>query len=142
MDDKEREEVIGYLFDKQCSCVILNGTELRVFRGRGVVDLHRLLKEDMVFLGGSFVADKVVGKAAAALMILGGVKEVFADVISSPALMFLRKGGIKARYALEVPHIVNRMRTDLCPLEKRCADAQTPEACLPIIEDFIAVLPE
>ena len=141
MDDKEREKVIGYLFGKQCSCAILHGTEFRVFQDRGVRDLYRLLQEDRVFLDGSFVADKVVGKAAAALMILGGVKEVFADVISEPAYVFLQEAGIQTRYALKVPHIVNRTQTDWCPLERRCADAATPEACLVQIEDFITTLP-
>ena len=73
---QEREALIESLFTHKYSCVIRNGDEIRVFRGRGVKDLYRLLRDDRRFLDGAFVADKVVGKAAAALMILGGVREV------------------------------------------------------------------
>ena len=37
----------------------------------------------------------------------------------------------------EVPHIINRMQTDWCPLEKLCRDCRTPEECLRQIEDFM-----
>ncbi len=142
MDDKEREKVIGCLFEEQCSLVIRNGDEMRVFRERGVKDLYRLFREEPGFLAGVFIADKVVGKAAAALMILGGAAEVFADVVSSPALAFLRAAGIRTSYTLEVPQILNRTQTGSCPLEERCADAATPEACLEQIEEFIAASPK
>ena len=72
------------LLVEQCSCVIYNQGEVRIFRERGVKDLYRLLKEEPEFLAGASMADKVIGKAAAALLALGGVREVFALVISLP----------------------------------------------------------
>ena len=137
MSRAERQEMIDYLFAEKCSCVIRNGKEIRVFRERGVKDLYRLLKEEPEFLDGAFVADKVVGKAAAALMILGGVKEVFADVISQPAYKLFVRARVHAEYTLMVPHIINRTQTDWCPLEKRCDDTVSAEECLPVIENFI-----
>ena len=86
-----RRQAIDRLFAERCSCVIRNGSDMRVFYERGVKDLYRLLKEEPGLLRGAFVADKVVGKAAAALLALGGVEEVFADVISRPALDLLEK---------------------------------------------------
>ena len=73
-----RRQAIDRLFAERCSCVIRNGSDMRVFYERGVKDLYRLLKEEPGLLRGAFVADKVVGKAAAALLALGGVEEVFA----------------------------------------------------------------
>ena len=137
MTGQERQNMIDYLFAEKCSCVIRNGNEIRVFRERGVKDLYRLLKEEPEFLNGAFVADKVVGKAAAALMILGGVKEVFADVVSQPAYKLFVRARVHAEYTLMVPHIINRTQTDWCPLEKRCADTVSAEECLPVIENFI-----
>lgn len=133
----ERQEMIDYLHTEQCSCVIRNGDEIRVFRERGVKDLYRLLKEEPGFLGGAFIADKVVGKAAAALMILGGVNEVFADVVSQPAYKLFGRARVHAEYTRMVPHIINRTQTDWCPLERNCANAVSAEECLPIIDDFI-----
>lgn len=138
MTDKERQSLIDYLFAEKCSCVIRNGNEIRVFHERGVKDLYRLLKEEPEFLRGAFVADKVVGKAAAALMILGGVKEVFADVISQPACKLFGRTRVHAEYTLMVPHIINRTKTDWCPLERCCANAVSAQECLPVIENFIA----
>ena len=135
--NEQRKKLTDILFAEKCSCVICNGKDVRIFRERGVKDLFRLLNEEPEFLKGAFVADKVVGKGAAALMILGGVKEVFADVISLSASDLFADNGVQIEYSQLVPHIINRTQTDCCPLEKRCADCRTAEACLPVIEDFI-----
>lgn len=74
MTTEKKQEIINRLFAEQCSCIICNNHEIRLFHERGVKDIYRLLKEEPDFLNGSFIADKVIGKAAAALMILGGVK--------------------------------------------------------------------
>jgi len=134
---EERRGLIDTLFKERCSCVIRNGDAIRIFRERGVKDLYRLLKEEPALLRGAFIADKVVGKAAAALMISGGVGELFADVISHPALELLNRYPVRVSYTLAVPHIVNRTRTGWCPLETRCHDAATPEECVRRIEEFL-----
>lgn len=70
---QERRQTIELLHSARCSCVILKDGKPRLFRERGVKDLYRLLTTEPSSLAGAFVADKVVGKAAAALLILGGV---------------------------------------------------------------------
>lgn len=139
MIEQEKKELIERLFTEKCSCVIRNGSEVHLFRERGVKDLYRLLKEKPEFLDGAFVADKVVGKAAAALMILGGVKEVFADVVSVPAYALFRANRVWVDYRLKVDHIFNRSQTGRCPLEIRCDGLQTPEECRIQIEEFMKV---
>lgn len=134
---EQRQQAIDRLHAEGCSCVIRNGDTERSFRERGVQDLYRLLRQEPELLAGAFVADKVVGKAAAALMILGGVAELYTDVASRPALDLLREAGIPVHCAREVPRIVNRNRTGWCPLETRCYDLRTPEACLTEIEAFL-----
>ena len=89
LTDDQRLQLIDLLHVEACSCVIRNGDVTRIFRERGVKDLYRLLEEEPELLDGAFVADKVVGKGAAALMILGGVGELHADVISRPARLLL-----------------------------------------------------
>ena len=137
MVETDRKVLIERLDAEQCSCVIYNEGEPRLFWERGVQDLYRLLKTEPDFLRGAFIADKVIGKAAAALMALGGVDEVFARVISSPARELLERSGIKVDCLSEVPHIINRTRTGWCPLETRCFRMHTAEECLQQIEDFI-----
>ncbi len=137
MVETDRKVLIERLDAEQCSCVIYNEGETRLFWERGVQDLYRLLKTEPDFLRGAFIADKVIGKAAAALMALGGVDEVFARVISSPARELLERSGIKVDCLSEVPHIINRTRTGWCPLETRCFRMHTAEECLQQIEEFI-----
>lgn len=107
------------------------------FSQRGVADLYQLLTGAPEALQGASVADKVIGKGAAALMALGGVKEVWAGVISRPALELLEKAGIPVSYGKLVEGIANRAGTGPCPVESLCAAASTPEQCLPLITEFI-----
>lgn len=120
--------------------LVVKGSEIRTFDGRGIADLYRLFTLEPDFLAGASIADKVVGKGAAALMVLGGVKEVYAGVISSAALTLLRNGGIATRCDLEVPHIINRKGDGICPVEQLCSDCDTAAECLPRIEQFMQQL--
>lgn len=140
MTAEEQREIIDRLHTGQYSCIVCNGNEIRYFSEKGVKDLYRLLREEPEFLSGAFVADKVIGKAAAALMILAGVKKVFAHVVSLPGFKLLEQAHIPVEYTKIVPHIINRTQTAWCPLEKKCAPASTPQACLVQIEDFITML--
>ena len=107
------------------------------FHERGVKDLHRLLHDDRALLNGAFIADKVVGKGAAALMVAGGVREVYTDVISRGALSLFTQSGVEVEFGLLVENIINRTGTDICPVEKLCLRCLTAEECLPLIDEFI-----
>ena len=135
-----RQQAIETLHATHCSCVIANGSRLEQFHERGVKDLHHLLHNDKALLDGAFIADKVVGKGAAALMIAGGVKEVYADVMSCAALSLFQHHCLEVEYGLLVDNIINRTGTDICPVEKLCAQCLTAEECLPLIEDFVSKL--
>ena len=50
------------------------------FTQRGVKDLLTLVTESPETLKGALIADKAVGKAAAACMVVGGVKHVHSPV--------------------------------------------------------------
>lgn len=138
LKEKERNSLVSLLFEENCSCVIRKGDTIRIFRKRGVQDLLELLHEEPDFVSGAFIADRVVGKGAAALMVLCGFSEVYADVISTPARLLLEQSPVKLSFALEVQNISNRTNTDICPVEKLCIDCTTAEECLPRIESFAA----
>lgn len=132
------KQLVDTLESKGCSVVIRNRKgEERCFWQRGVADLLHLLHEEPEMLCSAKLADKVVGKGAAALMVLGGVQEVYARTISVPALDMLREAGIPTQYGQCVDHIINRAGNDWCPVEKLCRDVQTAEQCLLLIEDFV-----
>jgi hypothetical protein len=88
-------------------------------------------------LEGATIADKVIGKGAAALMIAGGVTMVYADVISEPAMELFKQHSIKVEYDKKVANIINRRGDGICPVEERCTECNTIEECLVKIEEFV-----
>ena len=48
--------------------LVVANDKVRTFSGRGISDLYKLYSEDPVFLRGACIADKVVGKGAAAAL--------------------------------------------------------------------------
>ena len=64
------DELIRLLNEGNYSCVVRQGEETRTFSRRGVADLYDLYATDRAFLKGAWLADKVIGKGAAALMVL------------------------------------------------------------------------
>ncbi len=121
-----------------CTLVVENDGDIRTFSERGIAALYRLLNEEPQFLKGALVADKVVGKGAAALMVAGGVEALYAELISEAALVLLATAlGIRVEQGTIVPQIFNRTRTGLCPVEQLCLHARTAEECLPLIKDFM-----
>lgn len=133
------EEIIKLLHEGGYSCVIRNG-EIRTFTQRGVADLYDLLNQDPAFLKGAQIADKVIGKAAAALMVLGGVQQIYTDLISEPALTVLRRAGIQVDCVQVVPRIQNRTKTGWCPMETICYEVGTAEDMFPLIRDFVETM--
>ena len=132
-----RQEAIETLHREKCSCVILKNNEMSVFRGSGISDLYRILKTTPDKLKGAFVADKVIGKAAAALLILGEVEGVYTDLISENAIKLLRHYNIKVTFAEQIAIILNRAKNDICPMEKVCSDEIEPKGCYERICEFI-----
>lgn len=131
------ENLKNLLRDGGYSLVVENGG-VRTFTGMGVSDLFRLLSSEPGALRGAVVADKVVGKAAASLMALGGVSRAYAEVVSRPGLEMLSGAGVEVSYGELVDHIVNRSGSGMCPLEARCSDCQTPAECLERVTSFIS----
>ena len=76
---------------------------------------------DWLYSGNKFagyrMCDKVVGRAAAFLMILLGVREIYADVISEGAIKLLEENNVTVNYGKAVPQILNDEKTGSHPLE-------------------------
>lgn len=125
------------LREKKCSCVVWNGENISLYHDRGVKDLYLLLTTQPSVLEGAMIADKVVGKGAAALMILGKVRTVYADVISQAALSLFEQAHTEISYGRLVPNIINRAATGICPVEALCMQCHTAEECLPLISQFL-----
>ena len=109
--------------------MLTNGREYLTSFERGVSPLVKLLDSGRD-LRGWYAADKVAGKAAAALYVLLGVSSVYAATLSESALVMLRSRGTAVSYDNVVPYIVNRSGTGLCPMEEVSKDLSEPEDIL------------
>lgn len=121
------------------TCVIQRDKNIYTSKERGVKPLLAWLDEGVDFAGFS-AADKVVGKAAAFLYVLLKVDEVYAKVISVPAVKVLKEHGITIVYDEKVEAIRNRTNTGFCPMETAVWEIGEPMAALKAIRSKVAEL--
>lgn len=126
MNNLEKAKQI--LSDGKYTCVLANEKITLSTKERGVKPLVKWLESSLDFHDFS-AADKVIGKGAAFLYLLLGIKSIYAFVISTPALELLRERNVYVEYSQEVDNIINRQGTGICPFE---------EAVLPITDEKIA----
>ena len=84
-------------------------------------------------LSGASVADKIVGKAAALLLVRGGAVEVYAEVVSEPALKVLEKHRILCIHGEVVENIQNRVRSGICPMESAVSEIDDPQKAYEVL---------
>lgn len=120
------------------SIVIVGENDVYTSTKHGVAPLLEILDGGDDVIKNSFVADKVVGKAAALLMVKGGVKEVYADIISSHALDVFEKYKVKTYYGNLVEYIINRDKTGMCPMEKAVLEVDEPNTAYDVLKKKIA----
>lgn len=115
------------LLGESVNLAIVNGNRTETFNGRGIKILLDILKTDAPLLSGAYVADKIVGKAAAMLFVKGRVKEIYAGVLSESAVEVLKKYKIPYTFGTLTPNIKNRAGTGLCPMENAVLSVDDPE---------------
>ncbi|MGI6168345.1 MAG: DUF1893 domain-containing protein [Christensenellales bacterium] len=110
------------------TCVVVkDGNVLHRIQGVGVRPLLHLYQTHPQDLKGASVADKIIGKAAAVVLVLAGIHEAFGHVLSTPGSDFLKQHAIPAYGSQTVPQILNRSGDGICPLEQSvitCTDAK------------------
>ena len=119
--------------------VLCAGDQVRTSTERGVKPLLALIN-GRVDCTGFFAADRVVGKAAAFLYVILGVKAVYAEVISAPAERVLAENGISVEYGCLTKAIRNRAGTGFCPMETAVKDIDEPYAALEAVRRKAAEL--
>ncbi|MBP5284571.1 MAG: DUF1893 domain-containing protein [Kiritimatiellae bacterium] len=123
-----------------CRVVVKDGRIVAVARGRGAGPVLRLLESDFESLANATVVDSVVGLAAAAAAVKGGVARVCARTASETARNFLASNGIPLEAKVVVPTIMNRDLTGPCPLESGLASLTSADAMLAKAESILAGL--
>ena len=130
------QELIAILKKEGCSLVIKNHDVITTYNKPGVRDLEHLLDHEPEVLKDAIVADKVIGKAAAAMVVVGGIKQLYAEVLSKRAIPFLDEAKISYTYGELVDAI--QEEGGRCPLEKISEPAVTPEETVALLRAHFA----
>ncbi len=106
-------------------CLCKDGTYL-IDDARGIAPLMRMLQEGRD-LRGYACADRVIGKAAAMLMVKAGITSVYGGLVSVPAKAYLEVHGISCTCKEVVERIKNRQNTGFCPMEETVMEIEDIE---------------
>lgn len=111
------------LYSTNASLVVLyaNGECKEYYQNR-INDMRAILQNDKIALKDAIIADKVIGKVAASILIVAGVKEIYADVMSKYAIPVLEKNNVKYEYRNLVNYVQNNDKTGMCPMENKYKD--------------------
>ncbi len=110
---EDLEIAIKFLNELNASLVVVREGEVKfVGFGKGVKELVDV----MTILSNSSVADKVVGKAAAVILVRNGARAVYGKVMTKAAYNLLTKHDIFVKYSKLIDKIEN------CPFEERVKD--------------------
>ena len=125
------------------SCILIRHDEI-IHRdlGKGVRPLLTLLKteEGRELMENSIVADRIIGKAAAILLVLGKAKSAYGITMSKSAKEYLQAHGIDCKFSRCVDAISDRTGRGICPLERSVMDIDDPQEGYQKIQETVAVL--
>ncbi len=141
MTSKKLACVRTILQDEACSFAISTCNDKVIQKtGIGVKPIMEMIREDLDSMSGAAVADKVIGKAAALLLVSAGVKAIYGELMSETAQAVLEQHGIQYAYGTLVPYIENRTQDGMCPLEACVQHIDQPELARAAVEKQIAIL--
>lgn len=119
---------INTLNPPEITCAVARDGAVRyTASGLGVKPLLAVYREQPALLKGASVADTVIGKAAAVILVLAGAKEAYGQIMSRAAIDYMDAHGIAHHCGEEVPLILNRTGDGSCPLEASVASLTDPQ---------------
>lgn len=123
----EYEKAIRLVNNDEARFVAVLGNSEKILSSDGGIAFLYSLAAKEGALSGAFVADRIVGAAAALLAIRAGVKELYARVMSARAGKLLSAHGVSFTFSVMTNAVRNRADTDECPMEKAVAGISDPE---------------
>ncbi|MCL2352197.1 MAG: DUF1893 domain-containing protein [Firmicutes bacterium] len=134
------KKAVDELLAGDASCVGYAGDGEPAFKSRenGVKPLMDRISGNPDGLRGLYVADKVIGKAAACVLVRNGVAACHGLVMSEPAARVLAENGVPFSYGQMTPFIRDRAGTGVCPMERAVEAASTAEEGYETILRFLS----
>lgn len=134
------QRILEILAEGKYSCVAWKGAICYQAAGRGVGPIITPMRQQKNFFAGQQVGDTIIGKAAALLLVLSGVKEVYGKIMSREAVKVFQQHHVEYSYEALVDYIQNRHQDGLCPLEQCVLKEDDPLQAWQRLEKKIAQL--
>jgi hypothetical protein len=131
--------------EKQYRQFVESGDSLWVFEGDKLVftssekmllPMLRYIKESCNSKAGIVIFDKIIGNAAALLMVIAGCHEAWSPLASRLALSTLDANAIKYHIDTVVPVIQKAGTEDICPME-RLSTGKDPQGLYALLKDLV-----
>jgi hypothetical protein len=110
-----------------------NGTLIFESELKGIRPHLKAINELGQELEGTLMVDKILGRAAAFLVIYSGAAEAMTTILSTPGRRILDKYGLKYSYGEEVPHIKMKNGVIFCPFERMVQGIEDPNTAFKAI---------
>ena len=120
------KKAIEILKSEDVSFVAIVGEDIVKDKAIGIKPIFQRVKLNKNFFKDVIVADKIIGKAAAMLLINSGVSQVYGETMSLSAIEILEKHNIYYEFGEKVDFIHNRDNTGLCPMEETVKNIDLP----------------
>ncbi|MCL2556446.1 MAG: DUF1893 domain-containing protein [Firmicutes bacterium] len=117
-----------------CLVIIKGGKIVHTDTRTGITAVLDLLENSNELLKGAIIVDKVVGKAAASLFILGKIGFIYGITMSRPAKSILEEANAGIKHDIMVDVIQNRTKTGACIIEQCIYDIFNPNDALTAIK--------
>ncbi|MCK9443709.1 MAG: DUF1893 domain-containing protein [Tissierellaceae bacterium] len=118
--------------------VVKEGKEIFRSTDRGIGPMYTLATEMREESYKSSIADKIIGRGAALLCGYLGIEELYGKLISESGISALEHYNIPYFMDNSCPYIMNREKTDHCPIEKLSQDVEEPEILIEKIGKFLS----
>jgi hypothetical protein len=126
MNDLEKAK--NLLKNKQYTFVAVSkGKIIKTSHERGVIPMLEIIRDYQNILAETVIADKIIGKAAALLLVGYKVKQIYAEILSQQAKEVLDQYSMFYQYGKYVDYIQNRSKNGQCPMEKLTQRINDPQ---------------
>ncbi len=133
------EKAKQILVENDYTCVLLKNDTQYTSKKKGVAPVLDLMSEG-IDLEGFVLADRVIGKSVAYLVVEAKIKEVYTYMISQHAIEVFEKYQIPFIYTIKVDRILNNTKDGFCPMESTVLDVNDPTEAFVLLENKLKTL--
>lgn len=120
------------LREKATCVVIKKGKIINIESQKGIKPVVSMYEQGL--LKDAIIVDKLIGRAAAMIITLGGASACYAFTASKGAMEYLKKHNISAECEVCTDYIINRTGDGICPMEEAVKDIEDPVEALAAIK--------